>query len=90
MRVQDAMCGITAVVTLSTRSGGSQGNAITINGGVADLESKKRKLTNGVSSQEDHKPKSLEDQLDSSLDAIDHRGPDSHGTWISPNGDVGM
>lgn len=87
------MCGITAVVTLSARSSGSRGNAattVTTNGGVADLESKKRKLANGTSSQDGHKPKSLEDQLGSSLDAIDHRGPDSHGIWISPDGDVGL
>ncbi|KAL8935086.1 MAG: hypothetical protein Q9216_005593 [Gyalolechia sp. 2 TL-2023] len=81
------------VVTLSTRSSGSHVNAAiatTTHGGAADHDSKKRKLTNGVSSQHDHKPMSLEDQLESSLDAIHHRGPDSHGTWISPDGDVGL
>lgn len=84
------MCGITAVVTLSIPSSGCQVNAATNEGGAADYESKKRKLTNGVSSQDNIKPMSLEDELESSLDAIDHRGPDSHGTWISPNGDAGM
>ncbi|KAI4170669.1 MAG: hypothetical protein LQ343_004767 [Gyalolechia ehrenbergii] len=79
-----------SVVTLSIPSSGCQVNAATNEGGAADYESKKRKLTNGVSSQDNIKPMSLEDELESSLDAIDHRGPDSHGTWISPNGDAGL
>ncbi|CAO1597023.1 hypothetical protein XANCAGTX0491_000853 [Xanthoria calcicola] len=32
----------------------------------------------------------LESQLASSLDAIKHRGPDSHGSWISPDGNIGL
>ncbi|KAL9604686.1 MAG: hypothetical protein Q9219_000406 [cf. Caloplaca sp. 3 TL-2023] len=68
------MCGITAVLTLS----GSSGNAKTNNGtspaGVDNPESKKRKLTNGGSSHEDRKSTSVKDQLESSLDAMDHRG----------------
>ncbi|KAL8708458.1 MAG: hypothetical protein Q9225_007596, partial [Loekoesia sp. 1 TL-2023] len=84
------MCGITAVITLTGRSSNLRANVAPTNGGVADRESKKRKLTNGVSSQDDHLSTSVGDQLDSSLHAINHRGPDSHGTWISPDGNVGL
>ena len=84
------MCGITAVITLAGRAASTEANDPTTDVDLADRESKKRKLTNGVLSQERPSLKSIEDELNSSLDAIDHRGPDSHGTWISPNGDVGM
>lgn len=84
------MCGITAVITLAGRSTNPRADVAPTNGGVADRESKKRKLNNGVSSQDDHLSTSVDDQLDRSLDAINHRGPDSHGTWISPDGNVGM
>ncbi|KAL9027089.1 MAG: hypothetical protein Q9196_004343, partial [Gyalolechia fulgens] len=53
------------------------------------MKFKKRKLTNGASSQDDTSVL-REDQLDRSLDAIRHRGPDSPGTWISPDGRVGL
>lgn len=33
--------------------------------------------------------KSLETEMDESLEIIKHRGPDARGVWISPNGRVG-
>lgn len=34
-------------------------------------------------------PETLAKQLDSSLELIKHRGPDSRGQWISPDSKVG-
>lgn len=84
------MCGITAIVNLAGRFSNANAKNAATNGVVGDPESKKRKLTNGVSSRIDHRLTGVEDQLDSSLDAINHRGPDSHGSWVSHDGNVGM
>lgn len=81
------MCGITVVAHLAGRS---KANKSAINGAAAGPKSKKRKLSNGVFGPNGPYSTSIEDQLDSSLDAIKHRGPDSHGTWISHDGHVGM
>ncbi|KAI4123940.1 MAG: hypothetical protein LQ338_005051 [Usnochroma carphineum] len=81
------MCGITVVAHLAGRS---KANKSAINGAAAGPKSKKRKLSNGVFGPNGPYSTSIEDQLDSSLDAIKHRGPDSHGTWISHDGHVGL
>ncbi|KAL8789741.1 MAG: hypothetical protein Q9213_000992 [Squamulea squamosa] len=88
------MCGITVAIKLVGRSGYCSAKAPVTNSLVADGDHKKRKLSNGFTHSQlenshgnfDH---NLEHQLASSLDAINHRGPDSHGIWISPdsNGD---
>ncbi|KAL9055061.1 MAG: hypothetical protein Q9206_003291 [Seirophora lacunosa] len=75
------MCGITAVVQLVGPSGEFHANG--------DLESK-RKLADGVSYQHDPHSISVEEQLDRSLAAIDHRGPDSRGVWVSDDGNIGL
>lgn len=68
------MCGITVAIKLAGRSGYCSAKTAATNG---------TNCTNGLSANH------LEPQLASSLDAIHHRGPDSHGTWISPDGNIG-
>ncbi|KAL8715747.1 MAG: hypothetical protein Q9220_000414 [cf. Caloplaca sp. 1 TL-2023] len=79
------MCGITVAIGLAGRSGYTSASTAAT---AADPNSKKRKLTNGFSTHDDHG--SLEYQLAQSLDAINHRGPDHHGSWISPDGNIGF
>ncbi|KAL9577791.1 MAG: hypothetical protein Q9212_006142 [Teloschistes hypoglaucus] len=83
------MCGITAAITLAGRSGYSRTRTTSAtNGGLdADRGSTRRTLSNGRSSQPSAH---LKGQLASSLDAIKHRGPDSYGTWTSPDGNIGL
>ncbi|KAI4143115.1 MAG: hypothetical protein L6R39_004690 [Caloplaca ligustica] len=81
------MCGITAILDLVGRS---KANTAATNGADADRESKKRKLVNGVSCATGFDSTSVKDRLGSSLDAISHRGPDSHGTWVNHDGNVGL
>lgn len=80
------MCGITAAITLAGRSGYSKTTSATNGGLDAAGGSKRRTLSNGHSSQTSI---DLKSQLASSLDAIKHRGPDSYGTWTSPDGNIG-
>ncbi|KAI4231645.1 MAG: hypothetical protein L6R40_007678 [Gallowayella cf. fulva] len=82
------MCGITASITLAGRSGYCSPNTDNL---PADDDHKKRKLTNGLVHTQQHRDNlQLERQLARSLDAINHRGPDSRGTWISPDGNIGL
>ncbi|KAI4197332.1 MAG: hypothetical protein LQ350_006001 [Teloschistes chrysophthalmus] len=81
------MCGITAAITLAGRSGYSKTTSATNGGLDAAGGSKRRTLSNGHSSQTSI---DLKSQLASSLDAIKHRGPDSYGTWTSPDGNIGL
>ncbi|KAI4236506.1 MAG: hypothetical protein LQ352_007996 [Teloschistes flavicans] len=81
------MCGITAAITLAGRSGYFRGTKDTNGELDADPRSKKRRLSNGHLSQPSV---NLKAQLERSLDAINHRGPDSHGTWTSIDGNIGL
>ncbi|KAL8848645.1 MAG: hypothetical protein Q9221_006319 [Calogaya cf. arnoldii] len=87
------MCGISVAIKLVGRSGYCSASTVATNGtnGLsANHHPKWQKLTNGyICSHENGVNASLEHQLASSLDAINHRGPDSHGTWISPDGNIG-
>ena len=87
------MCGITVAIKLAGRSAYCKTNAAAgTNGRAANNHAKKRKLSDGLVSDSDshaHANANLHCQLASSLDAINHRGPDSHGTWISPDGNIG-
>lgn len=60
-RRRPAMCGISAVVTLSS---------------------------DGASGSEDYRTR-LHEQMQASLDKIEHRGPDGRGVWISADARVG-
>ncbi|KAL8764776.1 MAG: hypothetical protein Q9209_007885 [Squamulea sp. 1 TL-2023] len=89
------MCGITVAIQLAGRSGYCSAKAPATNGLTANGYHKKRKLTNGFTHSNLDNPNGnrdsiLEYQLASSLDAINHRGPDSHGIWISPDSNVGL
>ncbi|KAL8948216.1 MAG: hypothetical protein Q9222_005576 [Ikaeria aurantiellina] len=77
------MCGITVAIGLAGRSGYTSASTAA----TTAANNNKRKLTNGFTS---HDHGSLEYQLAESLDAINHRGPDHHGTWISPDGNTGF
>ncbi|KAL8687600.1 MAG: hypothetical protein Q9224_005104, partial [Gallowayella concinna] len=60
-----------------------------IGGANGHLKEPKHSIgVNGINGT--HPNINLEHQLDRSLDAINHRGPDSHGTWISPDGHIGL
>lgn len=83
------MCGITVALALAGHPGYTSAKCAAVDDLAANGDSKKRKLTNGVSSQAGQPLASLEDQLAKSLDAINHRGPDAHGTWTSPDGSIG-
>lgn len=72
------MCGITAAITLAGRSGYSRTTSAT-NG----------RLHADRGSQSSQPSADLQAQLASSLDVIKHRGPDSYGTWTSPDGNIG-
>ncbi|KAI4137279.1 MAG: hypothetical protein LQ341_005215, partial [Variospora aurantia] len=74
--VLGTMCGIIAVAKLAGSSSQSHANG--------HLNS------NGVSYPHDPHWTHLEKQLDRSLAAIDHRGPDSHGAWFSDDGNIGL
>ncbi|KAI4247619.1 MAG: hypothetical protein L6R42_009577 [Xanthoria sp. 1 TBL-2021] len=69
------MCGITVAINLAGRSGYCSAKTAATNG---------TNRTNGLGANH------LQPQLASSLDAIHHRGPDSHGTWISGDGNIGL
>ncbi|KAL8724215.1 MAG: hypothetical protein Q9181_006926 [Wetmoreana brouardii] len=84
------MCGITVAVALAGRSSYNNAKDAATDDLDASGDGKKRKLTNGLSSQLDQQLTNLENQLVSSLDAINHRGPDAQGTWISPDGNIGL
>ncbi|KAL8776479.1 MAG: hypothetical protein Q9194_003119 [Teloschistes cf. exilis] len=81
------MCGITAAITLAGRSGYSRTTSATKGRLHADRGSQRRALSNGHSSQPSA---NLKAQLASSLDVIKHRGPDSYGTWTSPDGNIAL
>ncbi|KAL8669181.1 MAG: hypothetical protein Q9168_006216 [Polycauliona sp. 1 TL-2023] len=82
------MCGITVALKLVGRTGYC--NTAATNALGSNHHSKKRKLTNGLTNDYSSPKASLEHQLAGSLDAINHRGPDSHGTWVSPDGNIGL
>lgn len=91
------MCGITVVANLAHCSSESHAKDAATNGAInglnAHCDPKKRKLTNGVSNHNGLSTWTVDEvvsNIDSSLDAIKHRGPDSHGTWVSDDGKVGM
>lgn len=73
------MCGITCVVALE--------------GASHDLHPKTNGSTpngvNGIDPKHDEYGLKLAKEIDSSLDMIDHRGPDSRGQWISDDKRVG-
>ncbi|KAL8697617.1 MAG: hypothetical protein Q9201_007032 [Fulgogasparrea decipioides] len=84
------MCGITVAVTLAGRSRYNNTKEAAADDLGANGDGKKRKLTSGLSTRVDQQLTDLEDQLVSSLNAINHRGPDAHGTWVSSDGNVGL
>ncbi|KAI4202442.1 MAG: hypothetical protein LQ346_002000, partial [Caloplaca aetnensis] len=92
------MCGITVLAKLTGRYKTKAEDAATagangaINGFSADHDPKKRKLTNGTLRRDGPRTGTFDEvdtQIDRSLDAINHRGPDSRGIWVSEDGNVG-
>ena len=79
------MCGITAVLTLANR----HSEIRTASHGPLDTERKEESEVHRSQSS-NYVAGSLEDQINNSLEIIKHRGPDSHGDWISDDGRVGM
>ncbi|KAL8679552.1 MAG: hypothetical protein Q9186_004172 [Xanthomendoza sp. 1 TL-2023] len=80
------MCGITAHLALTNRHDNPQ----SVNHQPSNLHDGRTgdtEMRNGQPSK--HVVGSLRDQVDHSLDTIRHRGPDSHGCWISDDGRVG-
>ena len=79
------MCGITAVLNLASRHS-EIGSA---NHRPLDTGRKEESEVHGSQSSNDVVG-SLQHQINNSLDIIKHRGPDSHGSWISDDGKTGM
>ena len=79
------MCGITAVLSLANPHSwsGIASHGPLDTGCKEESEVHRSQSSNDVA-------ESLEDQINNSLDIIKHRGPDSHGNWISDDGRVGM
>ncbi|KAL8866276.1 MAG: hypothetical protein Q9174_006395, partial [Haloplaca sp. 1 TL-2023] len=84
------MCGITVALRLARHSRRARADDVATDHQDVKDDGKKRKLTNGLSGHQGQPLDGLEDQLGRSLDAINHRGPDAHGTWTSPDGRVGL
>ncbi|KAK6223127.1 asparagine synthase [Colletotrichum tabaci] len=77
------MCGISACLTLPP---GHHFHTEALNG-YADGTGGQ----NGIKAEDDlEASKGLRDQLNLSLDAISHRGPDAKGVWVSADGFVGL
>lgn len=77
------MCGISACLTLPP---GCHFHTETLNGYANGTDGQ-----NGIKAEEDiEASKGLRDQLNLSLDAISHRGPDAKGVWVSADGFVGQ
>lgn len=79
------MCGVTAVLTLTNCHGEikSSSHRPQDKGAKDETEVHGRQSSN-------HVAESLQDQINNSLDIIKHRGPDSHGSWISDDSRIGM
>ena len=79
------MCGVTAVLNLANCHG-------EIKSSSQRPQDKGTKDETEVheSQSSNHVAESLQDQLNNSLDIIKHRGPDSHGSWISDDSRIGM
>ncbi|KAL8689443.1 MAG: hypothetical protein Q9218_004892 [Villophora microphyllina] len=84
------MCGITAAIGLVGRFDYSKSIKAANGEPPADRGSKKRRLSNGVATPNEQTPNDLRGQLEKSLDAINHRGPDSHGTWMDSDETIGL
>ena len=87
------MCGITASVKLvgQTKNAQTKSQLVDLGSGGANgvNGSKKQKVNGGDTRSREDWTGDLKGQLDKSLESIYHRGPDSNGTWISPDGLVG-
>lgn len=81
------MCGITAVLSLTGH------HAFNGCSGRRDLDAVNRpKQDDEAYERQEPDPEcvSIQEQVNGSLNAIKHRGPDSHGSWVSADGKVGM
>jgi asparagine synthase (glutamine-hydrolysing) len=75
------MCGISCIIALQqSRHDSDPPNHVKAVNGV---------LTNGHGTHEHSPETKLANELDASLDQIQHRGPDSRGQWISKDKRVG-
>lgn len=81
------MCGITAILALTNRhsdiKSASHRPLDLYTGPKEESELHGSESSNDVAG-------SLQNQINNSLDTIKHRGPDSHGSWISDDHRVGM
>lgn len=78
------MCGITAVLSLTgchALNGCSCPRTLEVAKQDREAYKSREPSGEGVSTQE---------QMNGSLNAIKHRGPDSHGSWVSADGKIGM
>ncbi|KAL8953162.1 MAG: hypothetical protein Q9222_000983 [Ikaeria aurantiellina] len=75
------MCGITAVLTLTGRYARTKHSES--QNSQEDQDTDGQTVRNGVNI-------GLQEQLNESLNVIEHRGPDSQGSWVSADGSVGL
>ena len=81
------MCGITAVLSLTNR----HSEIKSASHQPFDLYAGPNEESEVYGSQSSNDVAgSLQDQINNSLDTIKHRGPDSHGSWISDDRRIGM
>ena len=80
------MCGIVAVLTLARRHSGSRLTGVHAENVRNGQEQTTETHWLGAMDVET----TSQDQINRALDAIRHRGPDSYGSWISGDQNVGM
>lgn len=76
------MCGISACITLQP---GQHFHTEALNGYANGVNGAPDAQTNGHTKV----AQGLREELEKSLQAISHRGPDAQGVWVSPDGFVG-
>jgi asparagine synthase (glutamine-hydrolysing) len=83
------MCGITACVSigLGAASAGDDSHGNTLSNGYAGLASKAEASAPAIHGRS---KQLLVEQLQASIDAINHRGPDETGVWISDDASVAL
>ncbi|KAF6804434.1 asparagine synthase [Colletotrichum musicola] len=77
------MCGISACITLQP---GQHFHTEALNGYASDTSGVAEAQTNGNTKT----TQGLKEELEKSLEAISHRGPDAQGVWVSEDGFVGL
>lgn len=83
------MCGITACVSVNRGAPSAKGDDHSngLSNGYENLPSKAIASTNFINGSS---TQTLLEKLEASINAINHRGPDETGTWISEDGSVAL